>query len=308
MVDFPWYMGMAPLLGWCLDAVVPTRRFDSFLPQAVERTAERMEFVLRNAFPEKPQQGGWALALWVGLSAWLLGWALTAGAWIVLGHYFAFAAWTLIFYLAFTVRGRARAALRIQTALNQEQNDVALAWLQFIGGEAPSNDTEAISAAGVRQIAQSVVRSAVLPLFWGLLLGAGGALAALTVQELAQRATDEGSDDPFWAPIRQLGGWLTVLPSWAALVCIQTTIAFAGGHRGATMAGFLNRFRDPPLSRVSSAVAYGLNLGKPAGGTEDGRDVTPRDLHRATIVLWTSTAFAAAATTVAAALLYHFIL
>ena len=309
MVDFPWYMGMAPLLGWCLDAVVSSRRLDPLLPHAVRRSAARFEFVLRQAFPNNPERGGWMLVLWIGAAAGLIGWVLTSGSWVLAGHSVSFVAWTTIFFMALSVRSQATTALQMQHALDDEGSENAPGWLRLLGETRQVGESdEALAGAGVRQLSHSIVSSALLPLFWGLVLGAGGALAALAVHLVARQNSADQTNDPFWQSVHRAGVWLTVAPSWVALFFIQTTLPFAGGKRGPAVAGFLNRYREQPLDRVAAAVAYGLGLGPSAGGHEDGEDVSSADLHRATVLLWTTTALAAAAATLAAALLYRFIL
>jgi cobalamin biosynthesis protein CobD/CbiB len=309
MVDFPWYMGMALLLGWCLDAVVATRRLDPLLPRAVRHSAARMEFVLRQAFPTTPTRGGWMLVLWTFASAWLLGWILTSGSWVIAGHGVSFVVWTTLFFVTFGVRGQATAGLHLQQAITAEHTESAAQWLHLLGDDAvPTEDPEVLAGAGVRQLAHSVVHAALLPLFWGLFLGAGGALGALSVHHIAQKIRQDQRDDPFWRPIARAGAWVTIAPSWLALFFIQAALPFAGGQRGAAMAGFLNRYREQPLDRVAAAVGYGLGLGPSARGPEDGAPVGLSDLHRATILLWTSTALAAVSITLAATLLYRFIL
>ena len=308
MVDFPWYMGMAPLLGWCLDAVVASRRFDTLVPRAIEQVAVRLVFVLRQAFPNQPARGGWVLTAWVGGAAWLLGWALTSGAWVLAGPFVAFAAWTAVFFLAFSMRSKAGAALRIQRALETENIENAQAWLRFMGEDSESTDPEVVAGTAVKQTARSIAESAMLPLFWGLFLGAGGALAALALHELANQADERTDEDDLWGPVLQVGNAVVTAPCWVALFFIQATIQFSGGSRGPTMAGFLNRFRETPPNRVAAAVAYGLNLGPSAGGHEDAPAVSPRDVQRATVLLWTSSGLAAAFVAAAGCLLYHFIL
>jgi cobalamin biosynthesis protein CobD/CbiB len=309
MVDFPWYMGMAPLLGWCLDAVVASRRIDPLLPNAVRRSAARFEFVLRQAFPDNPGRAGWMLVLWIGAAAWLIGWMLTSGAWVLAGHGVSFAAWTALFFVALNVRSQATAALLMQRALDDERSEGAAEWLHVLGESGESGEGhEALAGAGVRQLSHSVVRSALLPLFWGLVLGAGGALAALAVHLVARQSAEDQLDDPFWQSVNRAGVWVTTAPSWFALLFIQAALPFAGGQRGPAMAGFLNRYREQPLDRVAAAVAYGLGLGPSAGGHEDGEDVSSTDLHRATVLLWTTTALAAAAVSLAASIIYRFVL
>jgi len=309
VVDFPWYMGMAPLLGWCLDAVVASRRLDPLLPNAVRRSAARFEFVLRQAFPDNPGRAGWMLVLWIGAAAWLVGWMLTSGSWVLAGHSVSFAAWTALFFLVLNVRGQATAGLQMQRTLDAEDSERAAEWLHLLGESATiDGGDEALAGAGVRQLSHSVVRSAILPLFWGLLLGAGGALAALAVHLVARQSTEEQLSDPFWQSVNRADVWMTTAPSWVALVFIQTALPFAGGQRGPAMAAFLNRYRERPLDRVAAAVAYGLDLGPSSGGHEDGANVSSADLHRATVLLWTSTALAAAAASLAAGLLYRFVL
>ena len=322
MVDFPWYMGMAPLLAWCLDAVVSSRRFDTLLPATVERVSTRLEFVLRQAFPDQVARGGWVLAIWCGGAAWLLGWLLTSGSWIGAGHYVSFATWTAIFFLLLSIRSPATAASRIQQALHEEQFETALGWLQFVGSPSESQEaeakqsilreghdpTETLSATTVRQIAQVLVQGAMVPLFWGLILGAGGALAAVVLQELAKQASAESEEDDFWKPLAQIHEWVVIVPCWLSLCAIQATIQFSSGSRGAAMAGFLNRFREAPIDRVGSAIAYGLDLGPSAGGSPDGDDTTPSHIQRATIILWTSSGLASVLVALAGSLLYRFIL
>jgi cobalamin biosynthesis protein CobD/CbiB len=309
MVDFPWYMGMAPLLGWCLDAVVGSRRLDPLFPGVVRRSATRFEFVLRQAFPNNPERAGWMLVLWIGAAAWLLGWILTSGSWVLAGHSISFAVWTALFFIALSVRSQATSGLQMQRALETEHDESAAEWLRSLGEKGElGDDREALAGASVRQLAHSIVRSALLPLFWGLFLGAGGALAALAVHLVARETTEDQLDDPFWKSVNQAEVWITTAPSWLALVFIQTALPFAGGQRGPAMAGFLNRYKERPLDRIAAAVAYGLNLGPSAGGHEDGMEVSPTDIHRATILLWTATALGATATSLAASLLYRFIL
>ena len=248
------------------------------------------------------------LVAWIGLSAWLLGWALTSGAWVIAGHGVSFATWTVLFFVVFSLRGQATAAVNMQRALAEDATGNAAAYLQILGGRSTSDDREVLAGAGVSQLAQSIVCSALLPLFWGLVLGAGGALAALCVQHISGQITDDQHEDSFWQPVARIGVWITTVPCWLALFFIQATLPFAGGQRGAAMTGFLNVYKANPLDRVTIAVAYGLGLGPSAGGHEDGDPVGVADLHRATILLWISTGLAAVTIALLGSLLYRFIL
>jgi len=308
MIDNPWWVGLAPLLGWCLDAVIRTRRWEPLLPRLVHRAAGRLEFVVRTGLPDNPARAGEILVLWLLGGAFALGWALTQTAWIFgEGAPGKFVLWVVAFFLLFGVRRRASAGSDVMGSLLAESPDVAAQWLVHVDGHAGDGSTTAVARSTVHRMSKSVVESALLVTFWGVTFGLGVALAAGCVHELARFARrSEDPDDPIWAGALRTERWLTWPATWVAVVVVYLVIPLAGGARARAMAGFVNNRNQPPLRRLSLAVEDGLGL--TVTQTVEAQVVDPiraEDIQRSIIVLWTASFVGVAAMSGISALVFR---
>lgn len=284
-------MGLAPLLGWCLDAVISTRRWQPLLPRVVNRACDRLQFVMRTGLPEHPVRGGDLIVLWIGLGAFAVGWIATQTAWIF-GHSHAarFIVWTAGFFLVMGVRRRAGAGMGVLRSLLGNRPDLAREWVAHLDGKPEDDSPEGLTRATVQQLAASTIEVGLLIAFWGTIFGMGVGGAAACVHLVARYGhRSETPDDPLWAGAQRTERWLTLPVSWLAMFAMYFVIPLAGGKRAQAMAGYFNGRGQAPIRRVGIAVAEGLGLTRVQ--TPDGivEPIVPEDIQRAVIVLWTTT-------------------
>ncbi len=299
-------MGLAPLLAWCLEAVVPSNRFENQLPEALRRSAARMEFVVSQAFPGQPGRAGWLLTLWLAGGIWLVGWMASSGAWVIVGHFITFCVWTLLLYVGIDIRGRVGQALKIREALSRGDLEGARARLPLLSrkpSDHPNIETEPpetdkdIAAATISSLFRGSLGAVAVPLFWAAPLGAAGAITTRCLHLLAEDHRKDQSK--LWAPLRTTGRLIEAGPAWLMGLLVQPSIRFAGGSSDDALSGFLNATSLPYPDRVLLALNRGLGLNLEARELDPDRPPNASDIHRACIVLWVlSAAFALVSTTV----------
>ncbi len=309
-VDNPWWVGLAPLLAWCLDAVVRTRRWEPLVERAVQRATKRIEFAMRVGMKGNLVRGGEILVLWLMGGAFLIGWSLTQVGYILgEGAYGQFAVWTVGFFLLFGIRRRSAAGSDVMASLLHGNDEVARQWLEYIDGDPGDGTPPVVARATIARMSEGVVERAILATFWGITLGLGVAAAAVVVHELARFARSSADpNDPLWVGALRTERWVAWPASWIAVVVIYVIIPLAGGARARAMAGFLNHVGEPPLRRLSLAVEAGLGLQKTQ--TVEGKILdpcVPEDIQRSVIVLWTASAVGVAALSGVCTLVFHLI-
>ncbi|MCP4870244.1 MAG: cobalamin biosynthesis protein [Proteobacteria bacterium] len=309
-MDNPWWVGLAPLLGWCLDAVINTRRWEPLLPRLVQRGGERLEFVMRTGLAGKPERAGLILAAWLLGGTWVIGWGITQTAWVFgEGAPGKFVVWVILFFLLFGTRRRSAAGGDVMRSLLAENADVAGQWLHHIEGEPVDGSPQAIARATVHRMSESVVEKALLVTFWGVTLGMGVALMAACVHELAGHSRRSDSpDDPLWKYTLKAEYWLTLPAAWFSVIVVYLVIPLAGGSRARAMAGFLNHKGSAPLRRIALGVESGLGVTQTQTVEQKVVDpIAPEDIQRSVIILWTASFVGVAAMSGITALVFRFI-
>ena len=291
MLDSPWYMGLAPLLGWCLDAVIRTGRLGPLVPNWASRVTAKLEFVMRTGMQDRLQRAGDILVIWIAGMAWVAGWLVSKATWVLGGSILQFIAWTALFFLLVSVRRRGKAGVEIRQALLQDRLDVARGWLEHIDAQpGPDDEVTTLSRAAVSRMAEGILESAMLAIFWGVLLGPAAALAAVCVHEIARYGRrSEDPEDLLWFGALRMERWLSWPISWLAVLGVYLVIPLGGGSRARALAGYFNHWRDRPAGRLGAALVMGLGIERIQ--TPDGivDPVKPEDIQRAVVVLWAAT-------------------
>lgn len=290
MIDSPWYMGLAPLLGWCLDAVIRTGRLGPLVPLWAAKVTARLEFVMRTGMQDRLMRGGEVLVIWIAGMAFIAGWAVSKGAWILGGPILQFVAWTAIFFLLLSVRRRGKAGVEIRDSLLAGRTDLARGWLEHIDARPEDDEVTTLSRTAVARMAEGILESALLAIFWGVVLGPAAAVAAVCVHEIARYG--RGSDNPedlLWFGARRMERWLSWPISWLASVFVYLTIPLAGGSRARALSGYFNHWKLDPAPRLGAALVQGLGIERyqtPEGIVDP---VKPEDIQRSVVVLWGAT-------------------
>lgn len=303
-------MGLAPLLGWCLDAVINTRRWRPLLPRLMGRAAERLEFVMRTGMANKPQRAGQILVLWFLFGAFVVGWGLTQSAWIFgEGAPGKFVVWVVLFFLLFGTRRRSQAGSDVMGSLLADSPDVAGQWLAHVDGDPADGAPQTIARATVHRMSESVVEKALMVTFWGVTLGMGVALGAACIHELARHARrSENPADPLWAGALRAERWLTWPAAWVSVIVVYLVIPLAGGARARAMAGYLNHKGEAPLRRIALGVESGLGVTRTQTVEQQVVDpIAPEDIQRSVIILWTASFVGVAAMSGITAAVFHFL-
>ncbi len=289
LLDQPWYIGLAPMLGWLLDAVVRSGPLDGVVDRAVARLAARLEFAIRTGLRDQLSQGGAILTLWLGGSAAVVAWGLMAVGIVLGGPVGRFVATTLIFFLILDSRSRASDALSIERLLREGRDEEAAGRLTALGNPPPEDTAPAIAGAGVLSVSDGLLLRVLVPMLWGLALGPiGGAFAYGVVAVSLQRLRSTEEDQGLWHWPDQALDALCWPVAWLAALSLQLVAPIAGLRRGDVFNGFIHRPGLRPHERLRAAFVGGFRFGEDVGGPRDGAEPTPGDLQRAVVLLWTS--------------------
>lgn len=291
MLDSPWFLGLAPLLGWCLDAVIRTRVFGPpLVPTWASRATQKLEFVMRTGLGDRPRHAGDVLVLWIMVLVWLAGVALSKGALIFGGSIAQFVVWTGMYFLLISVRRRAGAGAEILRSLAQGRTDLARGWLEHIDSAPADDEVTTLSREAIGRLAAGILESGLMPVFWGVALGPAAGGAAVCVHEVARyarRSAEPGEE--LWFGALRMERWLSWPISWLAAIVLYLVVRLGGGDRGATLAGYFNFRHERPAERLGHALVHGLGLERyrtPEGIVDP---VVPEDIQRGLVLLWATT-------------------
>jgi len=247
----------------------------------------------RRSAADRAARGFLIAAIFVGLAGWA-GWAVELRVDTVR---YAWLVELVLVVLVLDPRGVAVRARSAASLLDRSQ-PVAAARLTEAEGAPSLAESEPYAAARVvaERTAQDCSALLVAPLFWYLLLGLPGLLAARAAREAANRmAGSAPSRQAFGTTAAGLDAALGLIPAWIAAPTICLAALFIPGARpGAAMAG-LGAYGASGAPAAALAGALGLSLGgprrlrlgeerwreeKPWIGTGRAR-VVPSDLRRA---------------------------
>lgn len=289
LLEQPWYIGLAPLLGWLLDAVVRTGPLDGSIDRTLGRLVGRLEFAMRTGMGEQLKHAGAILSAWVGGSAAVGAWALVAVGIVLGGPVGRFVATAALFFAILDTRSRASDALGVERMLLAGRDVEAEAELRRMGNAPSDPSPGALAGAGVLAVSDGLLLRVFVPLVWGLVFGPiGGAAAFGLVAVILRRRVSSEEDQSIWHWPDRLENWLSWPAAWVANICLQVVAPVAGVRRGDVFSAFIHRPALRPGDRLRAAFVGGFHLGEEVGGPRDGVAAVPSDIQRAVVLMWTS--------------------
>ncbi len=288
LLEQPWWLGIAPLLGWLLDAVVRTGSLaGAFDRQSVLR-AERLEFALRTGMSSQLKDAGVILTVWLAVLGGGLAWAVASAGIVFGGPVGRFLATTLFFYAIFDTRGVASRGLALEHALLEGRNDDAAATLRSGGLVPPGPEPTVLAGSGVHAVSDGLMMRVLTPLFWGLVIGPVGGGIAYGVVAVARRSiASEEEDQTLWHWPLKLADAVMWPAAWLGSFALQIVAPLAGARRGAFFNAFIHRPGLRPHERLRQGFVGGFALDEDAGGVRDAHPPQPSHIQRAVVLMWT---------------------
>ncbi len=287
MDDFPTWMGLAPLLGFLLDALFGDLRSRHHYAEQVTRAGRRLELIARTALRPTPRVAGLFWLVWVVGAAMLLAWGIETIAWSFFEMEGLFASHAFITLGILRLRRMTTDASLVRMDLEAEAPRRARERLSKMGTEATSFADEDIAGAAIARMSRALLEGALLPLVF-VLFGPPVAAGAVAARELGSYIWDEAEDpdDAFYRPALAADTIVGTFAGWWGALLMQTILPIVGGNKHTAFAGWLNQADKPPEMRLSAVVARGLGLGPEARGPEGGEPPRPNDIQRAVVLVW----------------------
>ena len=279
-------MGLAPLMGFLLDALLGGTRAEEVAHGWIRKNVPRMDFVMRSAFGGPTARAGYALVLWYALIAFCGTWLVSTLGRVVYEAYGLFVARALLFTFLFSARRLTVVGIQALGQLSAGDTEATRRTLWALGYSGPERELSAVSGATVRVLSGGLLGAAFIPMFWGL-PGAELAAAGLAVHLAARQGVGQPDEaDPMWNAARRVDRWVSLPAAWLAAIVVPVVIGVVGGRRTTAVATFVTRSALQPADRLASALARGFALGEDAGGYEDGPESRPGDVQRVIQVLF----------------------
>ena len=286
MDDYPTWMGLAPLLGFLLDALFGDVRKRHRFAEEVTRAGRRLELISRTAAGARPRLGGALWLVWVVGSVMVLAWGFETLAWSFFEMEGRFAAQAFIVVAILRLRRMTTDASLVQADLEAEAPRRALERLATMGTAASSSADQDIAGATIARLSRALLEGALLPLVFAM-FGPPLAAGAVAARELGSYIFEEKDpEDPFYGPALRADAVVGTVAGWVGALILQFTFPIVGGQKDTAFAGWLNQADRPPEQRLSAVIARGLGLGPEARGPEGGDPPRPSDIQRAVILLW----------------------
>lgn len=287
-IDLPWYVGLAPLLGWLLDAVVRAGRLDGAVSRFGQRLTARLEFAMRAGEGEEPVRGGLFLVGLLAAGGAIWAWVLLSAARIFFGPLGIFVATTAIFFLIFDTRRIATAALAVERQLLEGREEDAERGVRSLGGRAGSRDLVSLSGAGIFAVSDNLLLLLLTPILWGTLLGPIGGAAVFGVVAVVHQSRMSDEDATLWTWPERIAGWLSTPALWLGGFLLQLMSPLVGMARRDFFNALIHKRVSAPTDRLRAALVGGFKLGEDVGGPREGVAPSPSDIQRAVVLLWTS--------------------
>ena len=254
-------MGLAPLLGFLLDALLGGTRLDEQLEGWVQRSMPRIEFIVRNAFGGPTIQAGYGMAIWLAGAAIVTAWLMGVVGYVLFQEYGLFLARAVIFLLLFTARRLTARGIEVLLLISSGDFTGARHSLRRMGPSVHRDDTDSLSGAAVLRLSGATLGATLVPLFWGLIGGSTLAAGALVLHIGAlQRPDDVDDAQPMWQALERINGWVTTPAAWVGGLVFPLAVTLVGGRRTAALGAFLGDGRESPSDRLGRAVSRGLQL------------------------------------------------
>jgi hypothetical protein len=293
--DFPFWMGLAPAMGFLLDGLLGGLRRDSWLAERMRDAVPRMEFVLRTGLPDRATVGI-GIAVWAAAMAGVPAYCAEFLAYSLLGPEGVFAARAALFLLAFSARRMLMHGIAVEASLHDPNPDGAESWLAVLGVQSDGSP-EGRCGAAFRGLVVASVGATLVPLVWGGLLGGAGAVGAVAAWEALRASRTLDLPSPARVAITRIGDGLALPASLLSALTMPPIAAWFGGRRTSALAGFVTHADKAPEERLAASLAAAFDLGAQAGGMADRRAPEPRDVQHAVQVLFVSGAFSLLAVT-----------
>ncbi len=254
-------MGLAPLLGFLLDALLGGTRLDDVVEAQVQRLARRAQFVVQRAFGGPTVAAGRALAIWVGGAAIVVAWGLSTAGYVVQQEYGVFFVRSLLFLLLFTARRQTARSIEALIAIASEDRDAARLAVRRLGRATDADDPDALQGSLVQAMGVSTLGAVLVPVFWGFLGGSTLAAGALAVHVLASMRPlgPQGANDQ-WETLDRIDGWVSLPAAWLGALIYPAVLTTVGGRRTPAFAGFASSPRLTPKERLAKALERGFAL------------------------------------------------
>ena len=286
MDDYPIWMGLAPLLGFLLDALFGDLRKRHVFADQVTQAGRRFELISRTTLKSRPRMGGVFWLVWVVGAAMFLAYAAENLAWSLFEMEGRFVAHVVIILMLLRLRRMTTDAIQVQIDLEAEAPRRARERLQSMGTEASSFADEDIAGAAIARLSRGLLEGVLIPLVF-VLFGPAIATGAVAARELGSYIYAEGDpDDPFYRPALRVDDLVGSFAGWFGALVLQLVFPVVGGDKKTAFAGWLNRAGDPPEIRLSAVLARGLGLGPEARGPEGGDPPRPTDIQRTVVLVW----------------------
>ncbi|GEM_PF-2655381 len=307
MDDFPTWMGLAPLLGFLLDALFGDLRKRHHFSEQITLAGRRLELIARTSLGRSPKLAGVMWVVWVVGVAMLFAWGIETLAWSMFEMEGLFAAHAFITLGILRLRRMTTDAGLVQADLEAEAPRRARERLVAMGTDAVSFADEDIAGAAIARMSRALLEGALLPLVF-VLFGPTIATGAVAARELGSYIFAEGDpDDPFYKAALAADTVVGTFAGWWGALLMQTIFPVVGGNKRTAFAGWLNQADQPPELRLSAVVARGLGLGPEARGPEGGEPPRPTDIQRAVVLVWITALSMAAASAAVLSAFYKFL-
>ena len=298
-------MGLAPLMGFLLDALLGGTRAEEHLHGWIRRNVPRMDFVMRNAFRGPNAKAGYGLVAWYAAIGICAAWAVSVLGRVVYEDYGLFIARAVLFMFLFSARRLTVLGIQCLAQLGAGDTDGTRRTLWAIGVDARSPDVDGLSGETVAALSAGLLGAAFIPFVWGL-GGAELAAGALAVHLVARQGVGQPEESrPMWDAAARVDRWISWPAAWLAGLVVPVVIGVVGGRRTTALSTFVIRGTLPPAERVATAVAKGFGFGPSAGGYEDGPESTPGDVQKVIQVLFLAGMAGAAVASLVAVLGFH---
>ena len=265
MKDFPWWMGLAPLLGFLLDALLGGSRVDAGLEDRVRLVGTRMRRVMQASF--RGERAGYAHMIWMGSWGAVAGWAIPVLGYVVFQEYGLFLVRALVFFLMFSARRLTMEGIQSLAWIATGEADKARALMSRFARLPADHDARAWFGALTTGLCAGTLGATLLPFFWGTLGGttlAGAALAAHLGAASRPEVVPE-EDAAFWRAVARVDHWITAPAVWLGGLT-PMVLGAVGGSVDRGLRGWMSPAAVPE-ERMAAVAVHGFGLPTRPDGT-----------------------------------------
>jgi len=254
-------MGLAPLLGFLLDALLGGTRLDDVIAGQVQRLAQRAQFIVQRAFGGATPTAGYALTVWVAGAAVGLAWAAAVLGYVLQQEYGVFFVRSALFLLLFNARRQTARSIEALITISSGDHEGARLAIRRLGRATDADDADALQGSLVQAMGVSTLAAVLIPAFWGLIGGSTLAAGALAVHVLAgMRPLGPQGQSGQWEAIERIDRWVSLPAAWVGALVYPGLLPVVGGRRTPAIAGFIRAPQLAPKERLATALERGFAL------------------------------------------------